>query len=372
MSFMNLTCLAIAGACIWIVILLLPWRPWATSESLDAATYFSEDRLSDVTALIPARNEAGVIETTLTGLKAQGDGLNIILVDDQSVDGTVRAARASAKKILRVVSGEPLPTRWSGKLWALEQGLKYVDTELLLLLDADIELKPGILQTLRKKMREEDLQLISLMAALRMVGFWERLLMPAFIYFFKMLYPFRLSNSTFPFVAAAAGGCILVKTEAVRDIGGFGALRNELIDDCALAKRIKSSGRRTWIGLSHSACSLRPYDDLRTIWNMVARTAFHQLRYSAPLLFLCTAVMTIIFWLPVAGLFFPPTMAKIISACALCAMALSYIPTLGFYGLTRAWAFCLPAIGALYLAMTWTSAIRSWQGKGAEWKGRSY
>ena len=372
MSLMNLTCLAIIGASIWIVMLLLPWRPWATAEFLDATKDFSEGDLSDITVLIPARNEAGVIATTLSGLKAQGDGLTIVLVDDRSVDGTARTARASAGKNPCIVSGEPLPTGWSGKLWALEQGLRYVETDFLLLLDADIELKPGILQTLRKKMREDDLHLISLMVTLRMVSFWERLLMPAFIYFFKMLYPFRLSNSTFPWVAAAAGGCILVKTEAIREVGGFGALRNELIDDCALAKRVKSPGRRIWIGLSHSARSLRPYDDLRTIWNMVARTAFNQLRYSALLLFLCTVIMIILFWMPVAGLFFPSTVSKIISACALCAMALSYLPTLSFYGLTKAWSLCLPAVGTLYLAMTWTSAIRFWQGKGSEWKGRSY
>ncbi len=302
---MNLTSLAIAGTCIWITILLLPWRPWATSESLDAAPDSSEDDLSDITVLIPARNEAGVIETTLSGLKTQGDGLNIILVDDQSVDNTAHVAEASAGENLRIVSGTPPNAGWSGKLWALEQGLRHVDTELLLLLDADIELKPGILQTLRRKMHEDGLQLISLMVALRMVSFWERLLMPAFIYFFKMLYPFRLSNSAFPWVAAAAGGCILVKTETIRAIGGFRTLQNELIDDCALAKRVKSSGHRIWIGLSHSACSLRPYDDLRTIWNMVARTAFNQLRYSALLLFLCTVIMIIVFWVPVAGLFFP-------------------------------------------------------------------
>jgi len=159
--------------------LLLPWRPWATSESLDAVPDFSEEDLSDITVLIPARNEAGVIETTLSGVKAQGDGLNIILVDDQSVDGTVRVAKTCAKKNLHVVSGTSPQEGWSGKLWALEQGLRQVDTELLLLLDADIELKPGILQTLREKMRKDGLQLISLMVTLRMVSFWERLLMPA-------------------------------------------------------------------------------------------------------------------------------------------------------------------------------------------------
>ena len=370
---MNVTYLAIIGASVWVVILLLPWRPWANGEVLDAVSNLSEADLSDITVLIPARNEAGVIETTLKGIEAQGDDFNIILVDDQSTDGTAPVAESIAIKRLKIIGGEPPPEGWSGKLWALEQGLRHVDTKLLLLLDADIELKPGILQALRMKMQKDDLQLISLMAALRMVSFWERLLMPAFIYFFKLLYPFRLSNARFPWVAAAAGVCILLETKALREIGGFKTLRNQLIDDCALAKRIKSSGYKTWIGLSHSACSLRPYEHLRTIWGMVARTAFHQLHYSVLLLFLCSLVMMLLFLLPIAGLFIPSSaISKIFSGCALSAMFLSYLPTLKFYGLSIAWALWLPAIGMLYLTMTWTSAIRFWQGKGSEWKGRSY
>ncbi len=369
---MNLTYLAITGACAWLIILLLPWRPWAASEVLDASPDSIREDLSDITVLIPARNEASVIGTTLAGLKAQGDAIHIILVDDRSDDRTAAVAESVAMKRLRIISGTPPPRGWSGKLWALEQGHRHVNTELLLLLDADIQLKPGVLQALRRKMQEDNLQLVSLMAALRMVGFWEKLFMPAFIYFFKMLYPFRLSNSMFPWVAAAAGGCILLKTETLRKINGFRSLRNELIDDCALARRFKSTGNRTWIGLSHSACSLRPYEHLRTIWNMVARTAFDQLRYSTLLLSLCTVIMIIVFWLPVAGLFIPSTLSKIISGCALAAMVLSYLPTLQFYSLPFRWALFLPVIGTLYLAMTWTSAIRFWQGKGSTWKGRSY
>jgi len=193
-------------------------------------------------------------------------------------------------------------------------------------------------------MKADDLQLASLMAALRMVGFWERVFMPAFIYFFKMLYPFRLSNSAFPWVAAAAGGCILLKTEALKGSGGFRAVRNDLIDDCALARQIKSFGGRTWIGLSRSVQSLRAYEDLRGIWNMVARTAFYQLRYSALLLLLCSAVMIAVFWFPVAGMFIASTPAKIVSGCALAAMVLSYLPTLRFYHLSFGWALLLPMI----------------------------
>jgi len=369
---MNLTFLAIAGACAWAVILLLPWRPWATSEALDAPTDLTGEDLSDITVLIPARNEAGVIQSTLAGLRAQGEHIPVILVDDRSTDGTALAAESVGLKRLFIIPGEPPPEGWSGKLWALEQGFRHVHTDLLLLLDADIKLKPGILWALRRKMQEDDLQLISLMAALRMVGFWERLFMPAFIYFFKMLYPFRLSNSSSPWVAAAAGGCILLKREALTTSGGFGAVCNELIDDCALAKQIKGAGGRTWIGLSHSVLSLRAYEDLRDIRDMVARTAFHQLRYSTLLLLLCTVMMIIVFWLPVAGVFIPSTLSKIISSGALAAMVLSYLPTLRFYNLSLGWSLLLPVIATCYLAMTWTSAIRFWQGKGSTWKGRSY
>jgi hopene-associated glycosyltransferase HpnB len=294
------------------------------------------------------------------------------MVDDRSTDETVTVARASGIKNLRILSGEPLPAGWSGKLWALEQGFRHVNTPLVLLIDADIELQPGIVQGLRRKLKENRLHLVSLMAQMRMVSFWERLLMPAFVYFFKMLYPFRLSNSDFRGVAAAAGGCILLETRLIREIGGFKAICHELIDDCALAKRVKSLGYRTWIGLTHSVHSLRSYEDLAGIWSMVARTAFCQLRYSAVLLAGTTAMMLAGFWLPVAGLFFPAASAKIISACALAALILSYLPTLKFYGQSRGWAVALPLIGTLYLVMTWSSAIRFWVGAAAPWKGRFY
>jgi len=363
---------AAIGAFIWLAILLLPWRPWSTRESLDSSGGSLEASLSDITVLIPARDEAEVIATTLSSLKAQGQDLSIIMVDDRSTDGTVTIAQALGMKNLRILSGDPLPADWSGKLWALEQGFRYVNTPLVLLMDADIELRPGIIHELRRKLKEDDLHFVSLMAQMRMVSFWERLLMPAFVYFFKMLYPFRLSNSGFAGVAAAAGGCILSETRLIREIDGFKAICNELIDDCALAKRVKSLGYKTWIGLTHSVRSLRSNEDLAGIWDMVARTAFYQLRYSGVLLAGTTAVMLAVFWLPVAGLFFPAASAKIISSCALAAMILSYLPTLKFYDQSRGWALVLPLVATLYLAMTWSSAIRFWIGTGSRWKGRSY
>jgi hopene-associated glycosyltransferase HpnB len=364
--------LAAIGCLVWLTIILLPWRPWGTREFMDSTSTSSEADLFDITALIPARNEAEAIGRTLSSLQAQGHRLQIVLVDDQSTDGTATVAQALGIKNLYIVSGEPIVEGWSGKLWALEQGFRYVSTPLTLLIDADIELEPGILKDLRQKLKVDSLHLISLMAQLRMVNFWEKLLMPAFVYFFKMLYPFRLSNSSFTGLAAAAGGCILLETRLIKEIGGFKTIRNELIDDCALAKQVKSRGYRTWIGLTHSIHSLRSYENLAAIWNMVARSAFCQLRYSGILLAGTTVVMIIVFWLPVVGLFFPTAGAKVISAIALAAMIFNYLPTLRFYGLSRLFALALPFVGTVYLSMTWSSAIRYWAGAGSRWKDRFY
>lgn len=367
-----LTLFAITGAAIWLTILLLPWRPWSTNEVLDVSSPLPEVDLGDITVLIPARNEAETIKATLPALTAQGRGLNIILIDDQSSDGTGQVARKAVDENLLIIKGKSLPSGWTGKLWALEQGRSHIRTSFTLLLDADIEPLPGIIGELKRAMQERDVQLISLMAELRMDTFWEKLLMPAFIYFFKLLYPFRLSNTGTSRVAAAAGGCILLETRLLHEIGGFDSLRGELIDDCALARRVKTLGYKTWIGLTHSVRSIRPYEKLRTIWEMVARTAFTQLNYSGLLLALCTAIMVLSFVVPGLGLFLPSGMAKFFSALGLAIMILCYLPTLKFYGLPGRWALALPLIGILYLAMTWTSAMRYWLGGGSHWKGRAY
>ncbi len=357
---------------IWAGILLLPWRPWSTAESIDTAAPEQGD-FNDITVLIPARNEAHVIRSTLQGLRNQGQALKIILVDDQSDDETVRIAQSVGLENLRIIAGQPLPSGWSGKLWALEQGRSYVDTELTLLLDADIELAPGLVQALRRKLKNEGLELISLMAQLRMVGFWEKLLMPAFVYFFKLLYPFQLSNSPAnKRVAAAAGGCILIRTRLIEERGGFAPIKSALIDDCALAMEVKSQGGKTWIGLTHSVRSLRPYTSLATLWNMVARTAFTQLRYSIVLMLTCSLIMVIAFFMPLVGLLASSDQVVLLSVGTLAIMISSYLPTLRYYGLSSAWSLALPGIGLLYLMMTWTSALRYLLGERSHWKGRVY
>ena len=364
--------LAAMPAAIWVGVLLLPWQPWRTREVLDAPANPLPTDLGDVTVLIPARDESATIAQTLRSVFTQGPNLKVILVDDQSSDNTVETARRVAAGKVHVVSGRPLPSGWSGKLWALEQGRPFIQTPFTLLLDADIELRPGILAEMRKTMAKDNLHFLSLMAVLRMVSLWERLLLPAFVYFFKLLYPFRLSNGGSVRITAAAGGCVLLETRLIEEIGGFRTIRKELIDDCALAKRVRSAGSRTWIGLTPSVHSLRSYDSLSGIWNMVARTAFAQLRHSTPLLLLCTGLMMIAFCLPAVGLLFSGRGATVLSVIGWGAMILSYLPTLSFYGLPGAWSAALPLIGSFFLAMTWTSAFRAWIGKGAEWKERSY
>jgi len=357
---------------IWWGVLLLPWAPWRIRERLTGEATALPPDLSDTTAVVPARDEAATIEPALRALVAQGRGLRVVVVDDRSGDGTAAAAQQVAAPGLEVVEGRPLPRGWTGKLWALEQGRRRVTTPWTLLMDADVVLAPGALGALRARLDQEGARLGSLMVELAMEGFWERLLLPPFIYFFRLLYPFHLANTPASRVAAAAGGCILIETRVLEEIGGFQALRDALIDDCTLARRVKSRGHRTWIGLTRSARSLRRYPDLASVWGMVARTAYTQLRYSALLLVLCTAALAAAFWLPVAGLFAPSPAARYLAAVALVAMVASYLPTLRYYGLPGRWALTLPVAGTLFLAMTWTSAVRYWRGTRSRWKGRTY
>lgn len=355
----------------WGVLLFLPWSPWRVREVLDVGEPVAAD-LSDLTVVIPARDEAEVIGTTLAALRRQGSGLRVVVVDDGSKDATAEIARRVPGLNLVVLRNDFLPPGWSGKLWALEQGVACVETPYVALLDADILLRPGVLAALRSKMRQEGIQFISLMAALRMENFWEKLLLPAFVYFFKMLYPFALANSPNRRFAAAAGGCIVLETEWLRRIGGFAAIRGALIDDCSLARTVKRAGAKTWIGLSRAVLSLRPYRSLGDIWDMVARTAFTQLRYSAAWLAFCTVTMLVLFWLPWVALGTGNFERMMVGFATLLLMAFSYLPTLRFYRRSPAWVLLLPIIAALYLAMTWSSAWHYVRGERSRWKGRIY
>jgi hopene-associated glycosyltransferase HpnB len=365
--------LAVLSTVLWIGFALLPWRPWSNREVLDAMEGADGDAvLEDITVLIPARNEAEVIQRTLRALIKQGPGLKIVLIDDNSEDATVEKAHELRISDLRIVQSAPLPSGWSGKLWALEQGRQHVTTPRALLLDADIELAPGIVKTLRKKMAQQGIPFVSLMAMFSMSGIWEKLLMPAFVHFFKILYPFRRVNSQQTRAAAAAGGCILVETRLLDQIGGFASIKSAVIDDCALARRVKSQGCKIWLGLTHSVKSIRSYEQLREIWDMVARTAFAQLRYSIGLLMLCTLVMLLVYQAPVALVLSANGVIRYLALASLMIMFVTYLPILRFYDRSWGWALGLPMVAGLFLAMTWTSAIRYWRGERSRWKGRIY
>jgi hopene-associated glycosyltransferase HpnB len=382
---MLLAFLAATALLAWLAVLLAPWQPHRTRERLEADTSAPRD-LADVSVLIPARDEGGVIARTLAALRDQGDGLEVIVVDDQSSDDTAAiCARAAKAKdapdafTVRVLAGAALPAGWAGKLWALEQGLKLVARPYALLLDADIELAPGTVRALRLRAAQRGAALVSVMAELHCEGIAEKLLTPAFVLFFKLLYPFALANDPRRRTAAAAGGCMLVRTDDLRALGGFAAIRGALIDDCALAAALKRAGGATWLGLSHSVRSLRAYG-FRDFWRMVSRSAFTQLRYSTLWLLAATVAMGITLLGPpavlAAALLSPGAVAWPfgVSAAVLgwLAMGAVYWPVVRFYRLRPPWALGLPLAGALFLAMTWDSAFGYWRGTRATWKNRSY
>ena len=357
----------------WVGFASLPWGSWRNREILDPIDGGDdEESLDEITVVVPARNEAEVIQPALQSIIAQGPGLKIILIDDRSEDATVAKARALAHANLYIVDGAPLPAGWSGKLWALEQGRQQVTTRYTLFLDADIKLTRGNVTALKNKMRHEAIPFISLTAVPAMSSTWEKLLMPAFVYFFKALYPFHRVNLAASKCAAAAGGCILVETRVLDQIGGFGSIKSAVIDDCALARRVKSQGFKIWLGLTHSLESIRGYRDLKEIGDMIARCAFAQLHYSLGFLILSTFGLLLIYALPAFMVASSIDLIRYLSLGSLAIMFLTYVPTLRFYDRSWAWALCLPLIAVFFLAMTWTSAIRYWRGELTRWKGRVY
>ncbi|MBD2596427.1 glycosyltransferase [Nostoc spongiaeforme FACHB-130] len=377
--------LMVLSLIIWLGLLSLRGQFWRLDQQLEVIQPQRES-LPSVCAVIPARNEADVLPMSLRSLLLQDyDGnFNIFLVDDRSTDGTAACAEGVAHAVdkpqqLQIISGEPLPSGWSGKLWAVQQGVqqaKALVPEYFLLTDADIEHDVNNLLRLVTKAEQENLDLVSVMVRLRCDSRWEKFLIPAFVFFFQKLYPFRWVNDPKNSTAAAAGGSILIRRTALERIGGIAAIRQALIDDCALANAVKSSQGRIWLGLSSLTRSLRPYDSLDTIWNMVARTAYTQLNYSPILLFGTVIAMTLIYLLPpfgvVIGVILGNWMIAITGLATWLLMALAYLPIIRFYQCSPLLALSLPAIAFLYTLMTIDSAIRHWQGRGGAWKGRVY
>lgn len=367
--------LSIVSLLIWIYLLMFRGQFWQMDQRLPEGN----QQNASVCVVIPARNEADLLPITLRSLLAQSysGSLNIILVDDHSTDETAGVAKETAETLgksaqLQILLAQPLPVSWTGKLWALEQGIQKgmeLKPDYFLLTDADIEHDSDNVRNLVSHAIGDDRELVSLMVRLRCISFWEKLLIPAFVFFFAKLYPFRWANDPNRSLAAAAGGCSLIRREALTRIGGVAAIRQALIDDCALADAIKSTGsRRIWLGLTPTTISLRPYDSLDTIWNMVARTAYTQLNYSPAMLTGAVFGMFIVYLFPIITVLF----GSLIGLFTYLLMSLAYLPIVQFYRCSIWYAFCLPAIAFLYLLMTIDSAIKHWRGQGGAWKGRTY
>lgn len=371
---------------IWLFLLLFWGQFWQVNHQLESNKIVIKKTLPTVCVVVPARNEANVIPISLRSLLLQDytGNFTIFLVDDQSSDGTANFAQGVAYAVdktdkLQIVSSESLPTGWTGKLWAMAQGVEKASEltpDYFLLTDADIEHDISNLRRLVTKAESQDLDLVSIMVRLRCQSFWEKLLIPAFVFFFQKLYPFFWVNNPKKTTAAAAGGCILIHREALNRIGGLQIIRQALIDDCSLAKAVKSNHGKIWLGLSTSTISLRPYDSLKTIWDMVARSAYTQLNYSPLLLVGSLLGMTLVYLLPPIGIILGVLLGNspitLVSFTAYLLMTFAYLPIIRFYKCSAIFAFSLPIIAFLYTLMTVDSALRHWQGRGGEWKGRVY
>lgn len=372
---------AAVGLAAWLWLALLRGRFWWTDIRLPAAPPAS--RWPSVAIIVPARDEAAILPQTMPTLLAlrYPGPMRVILVDDGSTDGTGELVARHWPSV-HIVSPGPPPPGWAGKLWALQAGVEAAaDAELLLLTDADITHTPDSLERLVCVAQDRSLDLVSQMARLRCRTAWERLIVPAFVYFFALLYPMRWVNRVGTRTAAAAGGCVLVRRDALVRGGGFAAIRGAVIDDVALAGIVKRSGGRVYLGLAGTVASVRPYPSLASLWHMVARSAYAQLRHNPVLLaatglglmmvFLGPPVSTVAGLIGPAGLVGDPLLAGLGTAAWL-VMAATYAPMLRYYGQPLAAALLLPFTATLYLGMTVDSARRHYSGRGAAWKGRTY
>src|SRR6185295_8168858 len=332
-----------------------------------------------IVAVVPARNEADLLPHSLASLLAQDyrGAFGIVVVDDQSDDGTADAARrlaeGSRRKVI-VVPGRPLPQGWTGKVWALEQGIAHASTRarpprFLLLTDADISHAPDSLTRLIERAHANALVMTSLMAKLNCESLAERTLIPAFIFFFQMLYPFAWVNARSTTTAAAAGGCMLVDRQALERAGGIAAIRGALIDDCALAQLMKAQGP-IWLGLTDRVIGLRAYSRFGDIRRMVARSAYAQLRYSPLLLTGTVAGMTVTYLAAPLITMVGDFPANVLAGVTWALMAGVFQPTLRQYRLSPLWGGALPLVAAVYVGFTLDSAYQHYRGRGGFWKGR--
>jgi hopene-associated glycosyltransferase HpnB len=360
------------AALAWLYLWLAHGGFWRTTQRLPAGD--PPARWPAVVAVVPARNEADILPVTLPTLLRQDypGPYRVVLVDDASTDGTAEAALAVGTGRLDIVRSDGPPPGWAGKVAAMQTGVRAAsDGEYLLFTDADIAHPPDGVRQLVTAAMADGRALVSQMALLRTETAWERLIVPAFVYFFSLLYPFRKVNDPRSRTAAAAGGCMLVRQQALERAGGLAAIKDALIDDVAFGKLIKAGGHRTWLGLTTSITSRRPYPRLEDLWQMVARSAYTQLRKSPLLLAGCVLGLLLIFVTPPLALIVGPPDARLLGLLGWVVLAGLYVPMLRFYRLPVWLAPALPVVAVLYTAMTVDSARRHWLGRGGAWKGRT-
>jgi len=372
------TLIAAIPLAIWIYLFFARGNFWQVQEdNTDPAPL---DLWPPIVAIVPARNEAETIARSVISLVKQDypGEFSVIVVDDHSDDGTAALALQAAKEAsaagrVSVHSAAELPPGWSGKVWAMNEGVRTADKApgFFWFTDADIVHAPNTLRRLAVRAAADSLDLVSLMVLLQAGTFPERLLIPPFLYFFLMLYPPRWIADPESRTAGAAGGCILLRRAALERIGGLAAIRNEVIDDCALARAVKRSAGKIWMGLTRASVSLRSYGSFSEIRDLIARTAFTQLRYSFFLLLAALLGLMVTYVLPLFSFFTGEDPAWFLAATAICLMAVSFGVTVRFYNLRFLWALTLPVAAIFYACATCLSAARYWLGRGAQWKGRS-
>ncbi len=360
--------IAILSLLCWLYLFFLRGDFWLSGPQLPPAEPVSPP---DVDIIVPARDERPTIAATIASLAGQDyrGSYRITLVDDDSTDGTAAAAGEAPQ--LRVLRGAPKPPGWSGKLWALAQGVAATSAPVILFTDADIVHDPRHLSSLVARLESPRAQMVSEMVRLNCDSLPERLLVPAFVYFFQMLYPFSRVNDPRSRVAAASGGVVLIRRSALEAIGGIEAIKDALIDDVTLARAVKKIGP---IHLGHSglAASVRPYPHFKDIWRMISRTAFTQLRRSTVLLAATLAAMTLVWIVPIADALCGHGWRAGVGLATFAIAALSYLPTLARYRRSRLAVLALPLIAAFYMAATIDSALDEWFGRGVRWKSRDY
>lgn len=364
----------------WVYLVAFHGGFWLAFRFEDLPRPAVEGPWPRIVAVVPARDEAAGIARCVTSILQQPypGSLSMILIDDQSSDGTADLATRAAAAIgasdrLTVLRGQPLPPGWTGKMWAVKQGLDLAaqsNPDCVLLTDADIVYSGNVVTQLVTRMRNDNLVMASVMAQLRCESFAEKFLVPAFVFFFGMLYPFAWVRRSDRAVAAAAGGCILARYDALKRAGGIESIRGALIDDCALGARLKSTGS-VWLGFTHDVKSIRASDEVSDVGRMISRSAYAQLRYSLLLLLGMAVAMTVIFLSPVGLVFAADPLTRTLAAGSWMLMALAFQPTLRYYDQSPLWGVALPIIALAYMIFTLNSAYQYLRGRGGMWKGRA-